>query len=62
MIPYTKGCPGCGGSESFPLTDVTRILSYIEQYGTQASVQLLSLVYEKLWMLAASKMAQLLTP
>ena len=44
------------------MTDVTRILSDIEQGDTQASEQLLPLVYDELWKLAASKMAQLSAP
>ena len=41
-----------------PMTDVTRILSAIEQGDAQASEQLLPLVYEELRKLAAHKMAQ----
>jgi hypothetical protein len=44
------------------MTDVTRILSDIEQGDTQASEQLLPLVYDELWKLAASTMAQLSAP
>jgi RNA polymerase sigma factor (TIGR02999 family) len=40
------------------MTDVTRILSAIEQGDPQASEQLLPLVYEELRRLAAQKMAQ----
>jgi hypothetical protein len=40
------------------MTDVTRILSDIEQGDTQASERLLPLVYDKPRKLAASKMAQ----
>ena len=40
------------------MTDVTRILSAIEQGDAQAAEQLLSLVYEELRKLAARKMAQ----
>jgi len=40
------------------MTDVTRILSAIEQGDPQASEQLLPLVYEELRRLAAKKMAQ----
>ena len=59
MIPWTRGCPG---SESFPMTDVTQILSDTEQGDTQASGQLFPLVHDELWKLAASKMAQLSAP
>ena len=41
-----------------PLTDVTRILSAIEQGDPQAAEELLPLVYEELRELAAQKMAQ----
>jgi RNA polymerase sigma factor (TIGR02999 family) len=41
-----------------PLTDVTRILSAIEQGDPSAAAQLLPLVYEELRKLAAHKMAQ----
>jgi len=40
------------------MTDVTRILSAIEQGDHQASEQLLPQVYEELRRLAAQKMAQ----
>ncbi|GAG53350.1 unnamed protein product, partial [marine sediment metagenome] len=40
------------------MTDVTRILSAIEQGDAQAAEQLLPLVYEELRKLAAQKMAQ----
>jgi hypothetical protein len=40
------------------MSDVTRILSAIEQGDPQASEQLLPLVYEELRKLAAQKMAQ----
>src|SRR5262245_52454734 len=40
------------------MSDVTRILSAIEQGNPQASEQLLPLVYEELRRLAAQKMAQ----
>jgi hypothetical protein len=43
------------------MTDVTRIVSDIEQGGAQASEQLLPQVYDELWKLAASKMARLST-
>ena len=41
-----------------PMTDVTRILSSIEQGDTHAAEQLLPLVYEELRKLAAQKMVQ----
>ncbi len=41
-----------------PMTDVTRILSAIDQGDTQAAEQLLPLVYDQLRKLAAQKMAQ----
>jgi RNA polymerase sigma factor (TIGR02999 family) len=41
-----------------PMTDVTRILSAIEQGDPQAAEQLLPLVYDELRKLAAQKMAQ----
>jgi hypothetical protein len=41
------------------MTDVTRIVSDIEQGGAQASEQLLPQVYDELWKSAASKMARL---
>lgn len=41
----------------FEMSDVTRILSKIEQGDVQASAQLLSLVYDELRRLAAQKMA-----
>jgi RNA polymerase sigma factor (TIGR02999 family) len=41
-----------------PMTDVTRILSAIEQGDPQAAEQLLPLVYEELRQLAAAKLAQ----
>jgi RNA polymerase sigma factor (TIGR02999 family) len=41
-----------------PMTDITRILSAIEQGDGQAAKQLLPLVYEELRKLAARKMAQ----
>lgn len=40
------------------MTDVTRILSYIEQGDPEAAEQLLPLVYDELRRLAAEKMAQ----
>jgi RNA polymerase sigma factor (TIGR02999 family) len=40
------------------MTDVTRILSAIEQGDPQAAEQLLPLVYDELWKLAAAKLAQ----
>ena len=40
------------------MSDVTRILSAIEQGDQKASEQLLPLVYEELWKLAAHRMAQ----
>src|SRR5215470_9495935 len=40
------------------MTDVTRVLSAIEQGDPQASAQLLPLVYDELRMLAAQKLAQ----
>ena len=46
------------GSLGADMTDVTRILSAIEQGDPQASEQLLPLVYEELRRLAAQKMAQ----
>jgi RNA polymerase sigma factor (TIGR02999 family) len=46
------------GSFGADMTDVTRILSAIEQGDPQASEQLLPLVYEELRRLAAQKMAQ----
>ena len=47
--PYLKGTP---------ITDVTRILSAIEQGDPSAAEQLLPLVYDELRKLAAQKMAQ----
>jgi RNA polymerase sigma factor (TIGR02999 family) len=47
-----------GGSFGAGMSDVTRILSAIEQGDPQASEQLLPLVYEELRRLAANKMAQ----
>ena len=44
------------------MTDVTRILSDIEQGDTQAYEQLLPPVYDELGKLSASKMAQLSAP
>ena len=44
------------------MTDVTRVLSDIEQGDTQASKQWLPLVYDELRKLAASKVAQLSAP
>ena len=41
-----------------PMTDVTRILSAIEQGDSSAAEQLLPLVYDELRKLAAAKMAQ----
>ena len=41
-----------------PMTDVTRVLSAIEEGDPQAAEQLLPLVYEELRKLAAQKMAQ----
>jgi RNA polymerase sigma factor (TIGR02999 family) len=46
------------GSFGTDMTDVTRILSAIEQGDPQASEQLLPLVYEELRKLAAQRMAQ----
>ena len=40
------------------MSDVTRILSAIEQGDQKASEQLLLLVYDELWKLAAQRMAQ----
>ena len=40
------------------MTDVTQILSDTEQGDTQVCEQLLPLVYDELWKLAAWKMAQ----
>ena len=40
------------------MSDVTRILSQIEQGDPQATEQLLPLVYDELRILAAAKMAQ----
>ena len=48
--------------ETLQATEWTRILSDIEQGDTQASEQLLPLVYDELRKLAASKMAQLSAP
>ena len=51
--------PEAGGSflKATPMTDVTRILSQIEQGDAGAAKQLLPLVYEELRKLAAQKMA-----
>jgi RNA polymerase sigma factor (TIGR02999 family) len=53
---YTQG--SFEGSFGADMTDVTRILSAIEQGDPQAAEQLLPLVYEELRRLAAQKMAQ----
>jgi RNA polymerase sigma factor (TIGR02999 family) len=45
-------------SKAAPMTDVTRILSAIEQGDPQAAEQLLPLVYDELRKLAAQRMAQ----
>ena len=51
--------PGVGVSlKATPMTDVTRILSAIEQGDGKAAEQLLPLVYDELRRLAAQKMAQ----
>lgn len=52
---YNRGCRPY--LKATPMTDVTRILSAIEQGDAQASEQLLPLVYEELRKLAAQKMA-----
>ena len=44
--------------DATPMSDVTRILSQIEQGDGKAAEQLLPLVYEELRKLAAQKMAQ----
>lgn len=50
---------GVGGySKGAPMTDVTRIVSAIEQGDPLAIEQLLPLVYDELRTLAAQKMAQ----
>src|SRR5262245_48379088 len=49
---------GLGEVQSTPLTDVTGILSAIEQGDPRAAEQLLPLVYDELRKLAAQKLAQ----
>jgi len=44
------------------MTDVAQILTQIEQGDPSAAEQLLPMVYDELWKLAASKMAQLSAP
>jgi RNA polymerase sigma factor (TIGR02999 family) len=61
--PWVKFGPkpcwcACGWLSSIAMSDVTRILSAIEQGDPQASEQLLPLVYEELRRLAALKLAQ----
>ena len=53
---YNRGCRPY--LKATPMTDVTRILSAIEQGDAQAVEQLLPLVYDELRELAAHKMAQ----
>ena len=50
--------PSAGGMLSFMSSDVTRILSAIEQGDPSAAEQLLPLVYDELRRLAAEKLAQ----
>jgi RNA polymerase sigma factor (TIGR02999 family) len=49
---------GLGEIQGIPLTDVTRILSDIEQGNTKAAEQLLPLIYDELRKLAAQNLAQ----
>jgi RNA polymerase sigma factor (TIGR02999 family) len=50
--------PGFASPGAAPMTDVTRILSAIEQGEPQAAKQLLPLVYDELRRLAAAKLTQ----
>src|SRR6059036_4008533 len=53
-FPASRGQP----TESFSMTEVSRILSAIEQGDPQAAEQLLPLVYDELRQLAAQRLAQ----
>ena len=63
LIPQPQGGPGEGLARGLrasgaPMSDVTQILSAIEQGDPQAAEQLLPLVYDELRKLAAAKLAQ----
>src|SRR5262249_59146260 len=53
-----SGTPPGRPSEAKSMNDVTRILSAVEQGDSQASEQLLPLVYDELRKLAAQRLAQ----
>ena len=55
---YTRGSSSAFSLKATPMSDVTRILSEIEQGDPSAAEQLLPMVYEELRKLAAQKMAQ----
>src|SRR4029077_17279149 len=59
-MQFRRVCWHCLGLDSilFCMSDVTRILSQIEQGDPQASEKLLPLVYDELRKLAAIKLAQ----
>src|SRR4051794_29180652 len=52
-----KSSPGCSSLGVLPMSEVTRILSAIEQGDPSAAAQLLPLVYDELRRLAAQKLA-----
>ena len=58
MIVVPLSQQACVSLRAVSMTDVTRILSVIEQGDPSAAQQLLPLVYEELRKLAAAKMAQ----
>src|SRR5262249_22095640 len=55
---YTKSFVQTSFNEASPMSEVTRILSAIEQGNPRAAEQLLPLVYDELRQLAARKLAQ----
>src|SRR5262245_9351619 len=57
-VPLRTSCRGSRPRGATPMTDVTHILSAIEQGDPHAAEQLLPLVYDELRQLAAAKLAQ----
>src|SRR5213080_1497833 len=53
-----RTAPGCSSFGVMPMSEVTRILSAIEQGDPHAAEELLPLVYDELRRLAAQKLAQ----
>src|SRR5262245_3884341 len=57
-LPVASPTPSLATVPVSPMSEVTRILSAIEQNDPQAAAQLLPLVYDELRKLAAAKLAQ----